>query len=430
MPARFAPLPVVLLALCLAAPGAAAEPETRCTPILGPDVRVSGGASTATESSPDVAADSSGERFLVVWIDQRRYPGDIFSTDVFAQLMAADGARIGPNRRLSASPGHPSLGRHHPSVAWNPVSGQWLVVWGEHDRIVGQAVDLDGSRAGGNFTVGGGVDATFSPEVAADPVSGTYLVVWTDRRNSATHSLDVYGRRLHSDLRQAGTEFRISDPAATGLDGLPAVAADPGGAGFLVVWVDERNGDPAIYSQRVKPGGRMPEPNVKVSGPNQLESNSPAVAAGEAGKGFLVVWTNRRDGADADVLARRMTNGGSRKGKVFAVSKDPVREDVMPGAAWDGRADRWLVVWGNEDWTAGAQQDSVVHARVVKRTGVRSRTVWEVATGSPPHPLQAAIAWSPAGRHLVAWVVGGPETHPEEIVDRVLHARTVALPGH
>jgi len=371
-----------------------------------------------------VAADGTGERFLVVWVDNRRYSPSSYDTDIYAQLMTADGTRIGSNFRLNVS----TAETRDPAVAWNPVSGQWLVVWTTDSlHLMGQAVSTDGTRVGANFKITRAKSAKRSPDLAVDPVLGRYLVVWSDGRNDATRGWDIHGRLLRSDLSRVRRDFRISGGAALGDENLPAVAADPGGSGFLVAWSDLRT-SAGVFSQRVKPSGKMPGFNVRVSGANHTLPGTPAVASQEAGKGYLVVWSEQRTSNWlTDLLGRLIAANGERKGSVFLLGGEADREDGSPDVAWDGAAARWLVVWANEDVGAGGSEpcpsceDNRVHARVVKPTGKRGPT-WQAATShwhmAPVHP---AIAWSTAGLHLLAWVDNW-ESGPMDI-----RARTIGL---
>ena len=151
--------------------GAAGRDLSRVSPLVGNDFRISGPGATSDEWDPAVAYNPTNHRYLVVWSDDRNEGSR--GTDIYGQLLAADGTRIGGDFRISG-PAATSY-EYDPAVAYNPASNQ-------------------------------------------------YLVVWRDRRNDATRGWDIYGRRVKATGKPAGGDFRISGPAATDNEFGPVVA--------------------------------------------------------------------------------------------------------------------------------------------------------------------------------------------------------------
>ena len=200
---------------------------------------------------------------------------------------AATGAQIGPDVRLSdmGPDGSPDYNAFNPEVAYNSAGDEYLVVWHGDDNtppladeefeVYGQR--LDGATAAeigandfrlsvmgpdGNPDYGGGV-----PDVAYNSTAGEYLVVWYGEVPPlADGEFEVYGQRVDA---VTGTEigdndFRLSDmgpdgdPIYTGQ--LPALAYNSLGNEYLVVWYGNDNIPPLvddeyeIFGQRLRGG--------------------------------------------------------------------------------------------------------------------------------------------------------------------------------
>jgi len=124
--------------LLLASLPAAAQDDPffpEADPIIGGVTRLTDGAGTGWESSPDVAGSARFDRFLVVWSDRR--DGEL---DIYAQKVDAAGARIGTN--FTVSSGAAQGGEDDPAVVWNPVKKEFLVVWADDRDHPGRGRDI------------------------------------------------------------------------------------------------------------------------------------------------------------------------------------------------------------------------------------------------------------------------------------------------
>ena len=164
-----------------------------------------------------------------------------------------------------------------PSVAVDPVTSRFLVVWedasSEYQKIYGQLVNSGGGKYSSNFVVSyqnfsGGENNELAdskqtdPFVSYDPVNQRYFVAWQDGRNSAVSqdNLDIYGQYVDAEGSLRGSNYLISASdngiSAVGNQYSPAVAFNSGSAPpmFLAVWKDARNYSSArrsdIYGQR------------------------------------------------------------------------------------------------------------------------------------------------------------------------------------
>lgn len=148
---------------------------------------------------PHLAFDTADDRFLIAWTDCRNDVStctekERHGTDVFAQLVSGGGALIGSSIPIATDPA-PS---YRSAVAFSTADGAFLVVWAdERDQqdldveVFVQAVNIDGTLAGGNTSVTGAETGQLRPVVAYNPLDGNFLISYT---NQCCNLGDIYGQ--------------------------------------------------------------------------------------------------------------------------------------------------------------------------------------------------------------------------------------------
>jgi len=138
-------------------------------------------------SAATVAFDPNEERYLVAF-------GETRMLKLQGQFVDTDGTLIGHAFDLS----DPMVANEvAPHLAFDPVNNVYLLTWyedpmGNPTQIFAQLLAADGTPLGDKVTLC--ATATFSrPFVHANPNSGGFLVVWRDIRNNPT-SNDIYGQ--------------------------------------------------------------------------------------------------------------------------------------------------------------------------------------------------------------------------------------------
>jgi len=121
------------------------------------------------------------DRYLVVWADQHSGGTDY---DILGQMVSPAGELLGS--RILIAPGASDQTR--PDVEF--VGSEFLVVWVEAGRILGQQVDQQGQLVGGPFAVSETTaNARDYPRLSSQ--GNQYLAVWYETRSSAA---DIYCR--------------------------------------------------------------------------------------------------------------------------------------------------------------------------------------------------------------------------------------------
>ncbi len=251
---------------------------------------------------PAVSYDSSNQRFLVVWEDSR--DSGTTGTDVYGQLVNAAGTLSGSNFVIS----NQADNQHNPSIAYNSVTPGFLAVWHDYRNgnwdIYGQLVNASGTLSGAGFPISNEASVQFHPSVAFDGVTGRYLVAWQDSRNAST---DIYGQLVNQAgapvETTVGNNLVISN--ASGNQSFASVANDNVNHRFLVAWEDTRVAANSIYSQLVVAAsgalfGTASDVNVAIStqvGPYQIY---PSLAFDSLNRRHLVSWLDFRNSGTTD----------------------------------------------------------------------------------------------------------------------------------
>lgn len=144
--------------------------------------------------------------------------------------------------------------------------------------------------------------------------AGTYYVFW---RDSWQDSLWVSRSTDRGVSWRADRGIVAMSPLPATLSGgfrivnLPSAAANPVTGDLLVVWNDQRFGDPDILSIRSTDGGDTWSAPVRVNDDAGAEAQwFPWIAFDEVGVAHVVWYDRRHDGTSIDVYVARSTDGG------------------------------------------------------------------------------------------------------------------------
>jgi len=283
----------------------------------GPAFLIQGPGAISDCHSPAVAYNSDADEYLVVWTDWRDFATR--REDIYGRRVAADGTPVGADSRIGGA--EAAARDTQPAVAYNPDRGEYFVVWQDgrsyNDRkedIYGRRVAADGTPRGKDRRISGprATAEEWFPAVAYNPASGQYLVVWQDWRKAATRGWDVYGRRLAGTGAPAAPDFRISGLGARADDVHPSLALNSGDDSYLVVWADWRLGAARgadVFGKALPATGAAIGSDFRISGPKATaDENWPVAAYNAEADEFLVVWEDYRNEAtrNVDVFARRL----------------------------------------------------------------------------------------------------------------------------
>lgn len=288
--------------------------------------------------SPAVAYNPQDNQYLVVWLGEDDTPPLVDGEfEIFGQRLLADGGQVGSNDfRLSdmGPNGDPNFWGWTPDIAYNSVTGEYLVVWsGDNDtgalvdnefEIYGQRIEaITGAEIGGDLRLsdmGPDGDNTYNgayPAVACNPDANEYLVVWYGGDNTGqlvSGESEIFGQRVTGVGIETGVnDFRISDMGPDGdpdYDGVtPDVVYNSDPHEYLVVWGGDDdsgalvNNETEIYGQRLDSvtGSEIGANDFRLSdmGPDGEHigygAERPHLAWNAQDSEFLVVWSGADD---------------------------------------------------------------------------------------------------------------------------------------
>ncbi len=330
---------------------------------------------TYLQPNPVAVADDAGNA-LYVWADVQNG-----SLDICAQLVSAQGAELWTAGGVTVC-GEVSP-QSHPAAC--RVSDGWIVTWLDsrdpgYEGVYAQKLGTSGVRqwSANDFTGvcvrahampswGSEWQGSYSPPyVVTDGADGAF-VVWYD------HMADI-GDILAQRLLGSGS-LAWADPVAacnaSGEQAAPVVAPD-GAGNLLVAWIDKRNAaDYDIYAAKVTPDGQTPwganGRAVCIAADDQLNIQ---ICADGAGGGY-VAWDSRPGGSSlASVYLQRLNAAGEMQ---FTAGTLQLCDHVWSWStlcvtsSWNGAiVDGCLVAW--EDLRANGLVKEV-YAQKVSPTG-------------------------------------------------------------
>ena len=351
---------------------------------LGGDVRVSTTGDDGDTSKRifttelDVAYGSATNEYLTVWSsDLLAGPGNEF--EIRGQRISAAGVELGSDLQIShaRASGDATANAFDPAVAYNSGLGEYLVVWAD-DRlrdqqweVFAQRLSPSGQEVGPALRVSSSPEQAdvFRPDIAYNAADDEYLVIWGgDVLAGPARKAEVLGQRLSGDGQELGGDFRIShsgpDEPGRGGAGAPAVAYNPAGNQYLVVW----NGSDAdvvapedfeIFAQRISAAGGELGSDFRVSrtkpdGDPASGAFFPAIVSGSAsGESLVSRISGLRSGAAAQISAQRISAAGVPLGSDFQVSNAPPGDEratfaEFPALSHGATANEYLAVWNGD----------------------------------------------------------------------------------
>ncbi len=235
---------------------------------------------TATQQSSSAAYDLANDRFLVAWHDYRNVATGI---DVYGALVTAStGSLVSTGTGTNFIISNAAAQQTYPTVANDSTNQRFLVAWTDQRSSATTSADIYGALVsastgtllstgtGTNFVISNSVNSQQTPAAAYDPVNHRFLVAWMDDRNSGTAN-DIYGALVSASTgtllsTATGTNFAIT--IAPSSQGSPSVVYDSVNMRFLVVWTDARNAGSTlndIYGQYVNVDGSLSGSNFAVA---------------------------------------------------------------------------------------------------------------------------------------------------------------------
>jgi RHS repeat-associated protein len=280
----------------------------------------------ANEEKPVVAYNPVDREYFVVW---QAYRNGQF--DIYARRVSSSGMPLGPTLAINTADGD----QRDPAVAYG--NGEYLVAWTDGLRIVGQRVLPSGDLEGEAFVIGSSGNANDAPAVDYNPVTGEFLVVWVNNTNGEN---DLWAQRVSTSGQLVG-DLILMPMSSHQL--APVVAHDQAGNYLVAFMCDEWPDQYAICVQRVAGSGSLVGSETKIYGAPSNSVN-PDLAYNPQADEYLVVWREGAGEPTDEVYAQRVSSTGAVLGNVITLGAQ-IAEPYQPAVAYQSDAHGYLVVW-------------------------------------------------------------------------------------
>jgi hypothetical protein len=313
--------------------------------LLGP-YRNDGSCARVQYIFPSIAYDDANRRYLVVYESGQNIYGkfvDQFGKPLGAEFVVAE-----------------SSGRSRsPSAIFDGVNRRYLVTWTNLNEVTstdifGQLVNADGDLLGDQIRISSAPEIQSEAKSSFDPSTQTFLIVWQDYRNKDISAYDIYAQRLDSNGNRVGDNFAISididNPGlyASNNQSLPSVAHNDTTHSFLVSWTDYRETATAgrIYGQLISNHGSLLGANFTISENISDHQTHSSTTYDQANQRYIIVWTDgrNRETASSDIYGQLLDNNANPINGNFAISGATEVQD-SPEVSYNPKSESLLLIW-------------------------------------------------------------------------------------
>ncbi|MCY1075747.1 hypothetical protein [Archangium lansingense] len=326
-------------------------------------------------------------------------------TDIYGARVTQQGVVLDASALvISSAPNS----QYAPVVAASP--NEFLVVWEELGsgewNLQGTRVMYDGSVQAPAIVVSAAAGTQSSPAVATN--GNEFLVVWSNQRMGDPET-DIQGALVRMGSVSPPVELSLDEGSASAAnEGNVKVASN--GADYLLVWEPQRSSTAHICAARVSSTGEVLDPSgITLSSAGSWQ-RTPAVASD--GVDWLVVWVDDRSGDLPDIYGTRVSSTGEVLDPLGVAIRATAASESAPAVASNGNG--YLVVW-SAPGSDGSMD--VLGARVTSQGQVLDTSALSVAIA--PRGQAAPQVASNGADYLVVWVDGRQGIHPDIYGTRV-----------
>jgi len=237
-------------------------------------------------------------------------------------------------------------------------------------------------------------DDQYVPRLVSDGTGGA-IITWADWRAGSDD--DIYAQRVDACGSVKWAVDGVAICTATKNQGPSDIISD-GAGGAIIVWGDDRSGNPDIYAQRVDASGSVKWALDGIAVCTATNGQSSARLVSDGTGGVIITWEDYRSGSDDDIYAQRVDASGSVKWAVDGVAictaaKDRFRPQIVSDGA--GGA---IITW--EDYRSGED----IYAQRVDASGVVRWAVDGVAICTAmEYQNQPQLVSDGAGGAIITW---------------------------
>ncbi|MFM9937402.1 MAG: hypothetical protein ACKVOL_14545 [Novosphingobium sp.] len=306
--------------------------------------------------------------FFVVWADSSQTVGDASASSVKGQFFNASGGKIGSELLINTqTDGFQS----YPEVT-TLSNGNLVVTWRDTSETLGdslgnsvkaQVIAADGAKVGGEFLVNTQTSSNQANPTVTDLANGNFVITWDD--GSATlgdaDSSSVKAQIFSASGSKVGTEFLVNTQTAGG-QYTPDIAGLKNG-GFVVTWYEATSGREADAKAQVySAAGEKVGAEFNVATQSANSQSRPRVAALANGD-FAITWYDfggtLGDSSDSSIKAQIFSAAGEKEGGEFLVNTETANGQFDP--AITGLSSGGFVISWTDTSGEGGRQPTCQH---------------------------------------------------------------------
>jgi hypothetical protein len=308
--------------------------------------------------------------------------------------------------------------RQAPAVAMGQDS-KVMAVWhgptdGDGLGIFARLFNAACAPLGGEFQVNTTTTGyQYTPAIASDPAGNSFVVVWAS--STTETDADIRAQRFDSNGTPVGSEILVN-AYTTGRQVWPDVAA--GSDGFTVVWMNGGSSglpgpaeDPdGVYMRRFSADGTPQGGDVLVNTYTTGFQFSPKVSSNSYGS--VVVWQSAdQDGDMSGIYEQAYDPSGSPAGPERLINSHTAGDQTAPNVAMGAYGPEYMIAWR----TLGTPDADGIWGRGVNRSGDFLGPEFRVSRNGGGYG-GPSVAFDPIydGGFIVAWsglqsaAAGGP----------------------
>lgn len=270
---------------------------------------------------------------------------------VFALTLTSAGSSSADTMSSELTISNWDMDEYQPDVAYNSVHDEYFVVWWDNNGISFAVMAARYTAAGvflGEYVIAyetNPVRYNAEPSVAYDPVTDEYFVVWSRDYYGDESDYDIYGRYVPWDGPD-GSHLAFAIDGASGHQWDPRVAYNRSDNEFMVTWWNMSPSGSAdnVSALRFQAGGTAQGSVIIVTSDATQPRRYPDIAYNQARNEYIVAYQRDIVG-DTEVYGVRISgNGAILGGGDFAIANwaDP---EARPRIAASRVSNTWAVAW-------------------------------------------------------------------------------------
>jgi hypothetical protein len=359
--------------------------------IIKDDFLVNDDAGSEHQLVPSISMDGAGN-FAIAWHDFRNANGDIY----FQRYNDA-GTALGVNTKVNDDNG--GAFQEYASILMD-VTGNFVIVWDDNRNnnldIYFQRYSSTGGILGVNTKVNDDVDSAkqWYPSISIDG-AGHFVVVWIDERDG---NRDIYFQRYNSNGSAIGVNTKVNDDAGNADQVNPSISMDAAG-NFVIAWHDFRNANWDIYYQIYNSTGTTSGVNTKVNDDagSGFQMN-PSISM-DGASNFVIVWQDYRN-VSWDIYFQRYNDTGIAIGVNTKVSDDAgSMHQKVPSISMDAVGD-FVIVWQDERY--GQTSPDIMGQRYFSN-GSPNGGNYLIVTDGPDHGESSPVVCADNSSIIFSW---------------------------